>query len=81
MDSPKKQKNFVEKQGFPYTMLCDESGDMVKAYEAWGRKKFMGREYDGILRIAYLIGADGKIETVFPTVRTKSFATDVLATL
>ena len=81
MDSPRKQKNFVTKQSFPFTMLCDQPGDMVRAYGAWGPKKFMGREYEGILRIAYLLGADGTVEATFPKVKTKSFAADVLASL
>jgi peroxiredoxin Q/BCP len=81
MDPPKAQQKFVDKFDFPYPMLCDEAGDMVRAYEAWGPKKFMGREYEGISRIAYLIGADGTIEAVYPSVKTKSFAADVLASL
>ena len=81
MDPPRKQKKFVDKYDFPYAMVCDEPGDMVRAYGAWGPKKFMGREYEGILRIAYLIDEKGRVETVFPKVKTKSFAEDVLASL
>ena len=51
---------------------------MIESYQAWGEKKFMGKVYDGIHRIAYLVGADGNIEQVFGKVKTKSFATDVL---
>ena len=50
MDSVKRQKNFATKQSFPYKLLADESGEVTRAFGAWGRKKFMGREYDGILR-------------------------------
>ena len=80
-DSPRKQKNFVEKHAFPYTMLCDQSHATIEAYGAWGLKKFMGREYDGIHRISYLISAEGKIEKVFAKVKTKSHAEDVLRAL
>jgi len=58
-------------------MLCDESHDMLKAYKVWSLKKFMGKEYMGILRITYII-KDGKITDVFEKVKTKSHAKDVL---
>ena len=62
-------------------MLCDESHDMLKAYKAWGLKKFMGREYKGIHRISYLINKDGIVEHVYDKVQTKSHACDVLKSL
>ena len=51
---------------------------MLKAYEAWGLKKFMGREYEGIFRISYLIDENGIIEKVFEKVKTKTHANDIL---
>jgi len=77
-DSPVKQKKFIEKYNFPYMLLSDESKKMIKAYKAWGLKKFMGREYEGLHRISYLIDGDGKIECVFDKVKTKTHAQDVL---
>lgn len=62
-------------------MLCDESHEMLKAYGAWGLKKFMGREYMGINRISYLIDKAGKIEHVFKKVNTKTHSKDVLSVL
>lgn len=59
-------------------MLCDESHEMLKAYKAWGLKKFMGREYDGIHRITYVVSKDGMIKNVFDKVKTKSHACDIL---
>ena len=76
-DSPAKQTKFVEKYDFPYQMLCDESKQMLKAYKAWGLKKFMGREYEGIHRISYLI-QNGVVKHVFDKVQTKTHAIDVL---
>ena len=76
-DSEAKQKKFVEKYNFPYLMLCDESKEMLKSYKAWGPKKFMGREYEGIHRISYLI-KNGVIQYVFDKVNTKTHASDVL---
>jgi peroxiredoxin Q/BCP len=58
-------------------MLCDESKDMLKSYQAWGLKKFIGKEYEGIHRISYLI-KDGLIKHVFDKVKTKTHAEDVL---
>ena len=77
-DSPLKQKKFVEKFNFPYQMLSDESKEMIKSYKAWGLKKFMGREYEGIHRISYLINEEGFIDFVFNKVKTKTHAVDVL---
>ena len=76
-DSPKAQKKFVEKYNFSFEMLCDQSKDMLKSYKAWGLKKFMGREYEGIHRISYLI-KDGVVKYVFDKVKTKTHALDVL---
>ncbi len=77
-DSPKRQKKFVERYAFPYPMLCDEQMATLKAYDGWGRKKFMGREYDGIHRISYLIDEHGNIERAWTSVKTKTHAVDVL---
>jgi len=80
-DSVKRQKNFATKQRFPYPLLSDESGTTVSAYGAWGPKKFMGRKFDGILRISYLLDEGGKVEKVFAKVKTKTHGEDVLASL
>ena len=78
-DSVKKQKSFCEKQDFPFSLLSDESKTTIKAYGAWGMKKFMGREYEGIYRYSYLIDENGTIEKTYPKVNTKTHAQDVLA--
>ena len=81
MDSVRRQKNFATKQNFPYKLLADETGEITKAFGAYGRKKFMGREYDGILRSSFLIGPDGVIEKVYDKVKTKTHGEDVLGDL
>ena len=73
-----KQQRFVEKFGFPFRMLCDESHEMLEAYGVWQLKKFMGREYMGIVRVSYLIDKDGTIEHVFDKVAVKTHSADVL---
>lgn len=77
-DPPAKQRKFAEKHEFQYPLLCDESHVTLAAYGAWGLKKFMGRELEGIHRISYLIDENGVIEKVFPKVKTKTHPTDVL---
>ena len=80
-DTVRKQKNFAERNQFPFQLLSDEQGTTVSAYGAWGPKKFMGRTYDGIHRISYLIDEQGNVSQVFGKVKTKTHGTDVLATL
>ena len=62
-------------------MLCDESKNMIKDYKAFGFKKFMGREYEGIHRISYLIDENRTVEQVYEKVKTKTHAMDVLLSL
>ena len=80
-DPPKRQAKFVDKYEFPFTMLCDESGTTIERYEAWGLKKFMGREFMGIIRSSYLIDEEGKIERTYGKVKTKTHGVDVLEDL
>ena len=80
-DPAKRQKKFGEKQSFQYPLLSDESHVMLEAYEAWGKKKFMGREYMGIHRITYVIDEQGMIEHGFEKVKTSSHAKDVMEVL
>ena len=78
-DSVKAQKSFCDKHGFPFLLLSDPSKESIKAYGAWGPKKFMGREYEGIYRYSYIIDENGIVEKTYPKVKTKTFAHDVLA--
>ncbi len=80
-DTPKRQKNFGTKNEFPFPLVSDESTDTISAYGAWGPKKFMGREYEGIHRISYLIDEAGRIEKTWRKVKTKTHAQDVLELL
>ncbi|MEE2750302.1 MAG: thioredoxin-dependent thiol peroxidase [Myxococcota bacterium] len=80
-DTPKRQKNFGTKNEFPFPLVSDESTETIAAYGAWGPKKFMGREYEGIHRISYLIDEAGRIEQTWAKVKTKSHSQDVLEQL
>jgi len=78
-DSVKKQKNFCEKQSFPFSLLSDPEKSVINQYKALGIKKMYGREYEGIFRISYLINEKGFIEKVYSKVKVKEHAQEVLA--
>ncbi|GGE29826.1 thioredoxin-dependent thiol peroxidase [Psychroflexus planctonicus] len=77
-DSPKKQQNFRNKYELPFPLIADESKEVINAFEVWGPKKFMGKEYDGIHRTTFVINEDGKIEDVIKKVKTKAHAEQIL---
>lgn len=76
-DKPAKHTKFIEKYNFPFSLLADEDKTVLQAYGAWGKKKFMGREYDGVLRSTFIIGEDGKILEVIDKVKTKTHAQQI----
>ena len=80
-DSVKAQSNFSTKNNFPYDLLSDTELGMIKAYKAWGKKKMYGKEYEGIIRISYLINEKGIIEKVYPKVNTSTHGEDVLESI
>ncbi|MES2994720.1 MAG: thioredoxin-dependent thiol peroxidase [Patescibacteria group bacterium] len=80
-DSIKSHKKFVEKYGLTFPLLADEDKKVVNAYGVWGRKKFMGREYDGIFRTSFLVGADGTILKLYEGVKAEKHAEEVLSDL
>jgi peroxiredoxin Q/BCP len=58
--------------------LADEQKEIIEAYGVWGPKKFMGKEYEGINRSTFLVGADGLIQAVIQKVKTKDHANQIL---
>ena len=70
-DPVKRITNFVNKKELNFNLLSDEDHAIADAFGVWGYKKFMGKEYDGIHRISFLIGQDGKIKHVFNKFKTK----------
>ena len=77
-DSVKRQKNFATKNNLNYPLIADENREIIEAFGVWGRKKFMGREFDGILRTTFLINEKGIIEEVIEKVKTKEHAKQIL---
>ena len=80
-DSIKAQKNFCNKNEFKFDILSDTELSVLKKYKAWGLKKMYGREYEGILRISYLIDENGMIEQSYSKVKTATHASDVLESI
>ena len=80
-DSVKSHDKFVEKFKLPFTLLADEDKKIVNDYGVWGEKSFMGKKYLGVFRVTFLIGPDGKIKKIWPTVKPEEHAAEVLAAL
>lgn len=71
-DKPEKLSRFAEKELLNFTLLSDENHELSEAFGVWGEKTFMGKTYDGIHRISFLISKDGKIEKVFDDFKTNN---------
>lgn len=69
-DSPEKLAKFEAKQALNFTLLSDPDHQVAQSFGVWGEKKFMGRTFDGIHRISFLIDEEGKIEQVFTGFKT-----------
>lgn len=69
-DQPKKLAQFVEKKGLNFTLLSDPEHQIAEAFGVWGEKKFLGKTYNGIHRISFLVDASGRIEAVFDKFKT-----------
>jgi peroxiredoxin Q/BCP len=78
-DPHERLKRFEDKYDLNFTLLSDEDHSVAEAYGAWGLKKFMGREFMGILRSTFVIDGNGVISHVMATVKTKTHHDDVLA--
>ncbi|OGZ55066.1 MAG: hypothetical protein A3H64_03745 [Candidatus Ryanbacteria bacterium RIFCSPLOWO2_02_FULL_45_11c] len=80
-DSAQKHKKFADKYKLPFTLLSDEDKKIINAYGVWAKKKFMGREYMGILRTSFLIDPKEKIAKIYEKVKPDTHAEEVLEDL
>ena len=78
-DSVKSHAKFKEKFGLPFPLLADGDHKVCELYDVWALKKFMGREYMGVLRTTFLIDAEGQILRVFEKVKPAEHSAQVLA--
>jgi peroxiredoxin Q/BCP len=80
-DNLKSHDKFKEKYKLKFDLLSDEELTVLKKFKVWGKKKFMGREFMGILRTTFLIDKKGKILRIWENVKVKDHAKEVLETL
>jgi len=76
-DSPASHAKFIEKKDLKVILLSDEDKEILKAYGAWGLKKFQGKTYKGVIRSTFLINASGKIAHIWPKVSVNGHAEEV----
>jgi len=80
-DSPEKQKKFQDKYHLPYSLLADTDKKICQAFGVIKDKSMYGRIFKGISRMTFVIGPDGKIKKIWPTVKPEEHAAEVLAAL
>lgn len=77
-DAVKSHKKFAEKYELPFPILADEGHKVCEQYGVWGKKKYMGKEYDGVSRTTFIIDAEGIIDHVFEGVKPDAHSQEVL---
>jgi len=77
-DSEVRHQKFIAKYSFPFSLLADEEKEVIQAFGVWGPKKFMGREYDGVHRITFVIDEKGIIEQIYTKVKTKDHYNQIM---
>lgn len=80
-DAPARLAKFTERDQLNFTLLSDEDHAVAEQFGVWGSKKFMGKTYDGLHRISFLINQDGRIAQVFDNFKTSNHHQVVLAAL
>jgi peroxiredoxin Q/BCP len=80
-DQPEAQQKFAAKYSLPFTFVADPDHSIAEAYGVWKEKSLYGRTYMGIERSTFVVGADGKIEKIFPKVKPEGHAAQVLESL
>jgi peroxiredoxin Q/BCP len=78
-DDEKMHKKFATKFDLPFSLLADTNMTIIKSYDVWGTKKFMGRIYDGIIRTTFIIDEKGLIAEVITDVKSKEHGKQILA--
>ncbi len=81
LDDASKHQKFIKKYDLPFSLLTDADTAVATAYGSYGLKKFMGREYMGVMRHTFVIGPDGTLEQVFLKVKPEPHAEEILACL
>lgn len=80
-DDAKSHEKFATKYNLPFPLLIDAEGTVAAAYDSYGLKKFMGKEYMGITRNTFVIDPDGRIEKIYKKVKPETHVEEILANL
>jgi len=80
-DSVKSHDKFASKFDLSFPLLADENKEVIEKFGVWGPKKFMGREYEGIHRVSFVIDENGIVEHVIQKPKTKDHANEILQLL
>lgn len=80
-DESKTQAKFKAKHALNFRLLADTEKTVVKAYDVWQQKSFLGKKFMGIERTTFLIDPEGRIKKIFPKVKAKGHAAEVLGAL
>ena len=78
MDTEKMHTKFIEKFSLPFPLIADTERKMIDAFQVWGLKKFMGREYEGIHRTTFIINEKGIITHIIEKPKTKIHGEEIL---
>lgn len=77
-DSVSSHKKFAEKYNLNFPILSDEAKEVIQKYDAWGKKKFLGKEFEGTIRTTYLINPEGQITKVYKNVNPSIHAGEII---
>lgn len=77
-DDEARHLKFIEKYELPFALLADTDHKVIKSFGVWGPKKFMGKEYEGIIRTTFVIDENGIIEHIIEKVKTKNHTEQIL---
>lgn len=80
-DSVDSHKKFHDKYKLNFTLLSDESLSVIKKYDAWGKKKFLGKEYEGVLRVTYIVDGSGEIRKKYESVNPLNHTPEIIKDL
>lgn len=78
VDNIEKQKKFHEKYSFPYDLIVDDNKEISRIFGVWKKKKFMGREFMGVVRTTFVFDEEGICKEIIENVKTKEHATQIL---
>lgn len=78
VDNIEKQKKFHDKYSFPYDLIADDNKEISRIFGVWKKKKFMGREFMGVVRTTFVFDEEGICKEIIENVKTKEHATQIL---